>query len=353
MSTPLTHGQRIGLASLIYAVLVACMMAVVWKSGLQPGQAKPRVNEMLSFERLPSPSCDEIETGKLVLKVEGMDTGLRAVGCQDGPKPVATFWFHHGDNKLPAEADQAVWTVILGQPLSAVKDGRTLGYELVQTNEDGKTAHLSPRGRQFSFAIFAWWSPVAFAIVAYVWALLIYLARFSALLRDGAVPSTPLASRTFSLAKTQMAWWFAIVFASFVFLWLVTGEMPVISGQALSLMGISSATTLASVGVSADRKADAGNSGVFFHDLLSDANGLTIHRLQMLVMTVALGLMFLIHVGTRLTMPELDPSILTLMGLSAGTYVGLKLPEAQQGSTPPPTAPPPSPPPPAVDGQPG
>ena len=124
-----------------------------------------------------------------------------------------------------------------------------------------------------------------------------------------------------------MAWWFAIIFAAFVFLWLVTGELPTLSGQALALLGISSATTMASVGISADRTPAAGESGVFFRDLLSDANGITIQRFQMLVMTIALGLMFLIHVATRLTMPEFDASLLTLLGISAGTYVGLKIPE--------------------------
>lgn len=129
-----------------------------------------------------------------------------------------------------------------------------------------------------------------------------------------------------------MAWWFAIIFAAFVFLWLVTGEMPTLSGQALALLGISSATTMASVGISADRTPAAGESGVFFRDLLSDANGITIQRFQMLVMTIALGLMFLIHVATRLTMPEFDASLLTLLGISAGTYVGLKIPEDQGGA---------------------
>jgi hypothetical protein len=42
--------------------------------------------------------------------------------------------------------------------------------------------------------------------------------------------------------------------------------------------------------------------------------------------------MFLIHVATRLTMPEFDASLLTLLGISAGTYVGLKIPEDQGGA---------------------
>jgi len=81
-----------------------------------------------------------------------------------------------------------------------------------------------------------------------------------------------------------------------------------------------------------------GKSGVFFHDLLSDVNGITIQRFQMLVMTVALGIMFLVRVATRLTMPEFDASLLALLGISAGTYIGLKIPEDQGDGAKAPTA---------------
>ena len=47
----------------------------------------------------------------------------------------------------------------------------------------------------------------------------------------------------------------------------------------------------------------------------------------MLAITVILGVMFIIHVITTLTMPEFNGSLLTLMGIAGGAYVGFKVPE--------------------------
>jgi len=41
-------------------------------------------------------------------------------------------------------------------------------------------------------------------------------------------------------------------------------------------------------------------------------------------------------VATTLTMPQFDPSLLALMGLSAATYVGLKIPEQRAAAGAPP-----------------
>ena len=64
-------------------------------------------------------------------------------------------------------------------------------------------------------------------------------------------------------------------------------------------------------------------------DLLSDANGVTFHRFQILVWTIVLGLVFLYTVWTTLAMPQFSDTLLALMGISAGTYIGFKIPEKQ------------------------
>lgn len=330
----LSHGHKAAYASLLYVAIVVVLLFASnhYADTLEP--ADTHINRTHAFARLPGTTCEEIGgVNKLALFVKDMDTGLRAVGCSDGPHPTATFALHHeGATKTSSEADRAVWDEILGNPLETSHKPRELGYDIRWLKDDKTVQQLAKPGGTFKFYIFEWWSPTAVAVVVLVWGLLIYLAMHSALLRDAGTKGALLEARTFSLAKTQMAWWFAIIFAAFVFLWLVTGEMPTLSGQALALLGISSATTMASVGISADRTPAPGESGVFFRDLLSDANGITIQRFQMLVMTIALGLMFLIHVATHLTMPEFDASLLTLLGISAGTYVGLKIPEDQGGA---------------------
>ncbi|MEO8525366.1 MAG: hypothetical protein ABI460_11655 [Caldimonas sp.] len=335
----LSHGHKAAYATLLYVVIV---IIVLFASNHYAGAldlADTHINRTHAFPRLPGTTCEQIGgVNKLALFVKDMDTGLRAVGCSDGANPTATFALHHeGVAKTSAEIDRAVWDEILGNPLATAHRPRELGYDIRWLKDDKTVQQMAKPGGSFSFYIFEWWSPTAVAVVVLVWGLLIYLARHSALLRDAGTKDAALEARTFSLAKTQLAWWFAIIFAAFVFLWLVTGELPTLSGQALALLGISSATTMASVGISADRTPAHGESGVFFRDLLSDANGITIQRFQMLVMTIALGLMFLIHVATHLTMPEFDASLLTVLGISAGTYVGLKIPEDQGGAGKPPT----------------
>lgn len=62
----------------------------------------------------------------------------------------------------------------------------------------------------------------------------------------------------------------------------------------------------------------------FVEDILSDAGGVSFHRFQMLAWTVILGLLFVYSVWERLAMPEFSATLLSLMGISAGTYLGFK-----------------------------
>jgi hypothetical protein len=65
----------------------------------------------------------------------------------------------------------------------------------------------------------------------------------------------------------------------------------------------------------------------FYLDLLSDAHGVNFHRFQMLAWTLILGLVFVYSVLSRLAMPKFSETLLMLMGISAGTYLGFKIPE--------------------------
>lgn len=73
--------------------------------------------------------------------------------------------------------------------------------------------------------------------------------------------------------------------------------------------------------------SQAAKSEGFFRDMLSDETGVSLHRFQMLVWTVVLGLVFLSQVYKALTMPDLSPELLALLGISGGTYLGFKMPE--------------------------
>jgi hypothetical protein len=66
----------------------------------------------------------------------------------------------------------------------------------------------------------------------------------------------------------------------------------------------------------------------FFRDILSDSNGTGgLHRFQIFVWTIVLGIIFLVSVVTELSMPEFSATLLATMGISAGTYLGFKFPE--------------------------
>jgi|WetSurMetagenome_2_1015567.scaffolds.fasta_scaffold08363_5 hypothetical protein len=67
----------------------------------------------------------------------------------------------------------------------------------------------------------------------------------------------------------------------------------------------------------------------FLVDILSDDAGLSFHRFQMFAWTIVLVIIFVAEVYQELTMPDFDSTLLALMGISSGTYIGFKMPERQ------------------------
>jgi len=72
--------------------------------------------------------------------------------------------------------------------------------------------------------------------------------------------------------------------------------------------------------------ADIYSAG-FLRDLLSDGNGYSFHRFQIFAWTIVLGIIFVSSVYNSLSMPEFSTTLLGLMGISSGTYIGFKFPE--------------------------
>lgn len=67
----------------------------------------------------------------------------------------------------------------------------------------------------------------------------------------------------------------------------------------------------------------------FWRDLITDKDGVALHRFQIALWTVALGVLFVWEVWERLAMPAFSTELLALMGISSGTYLGFKWPERQ------------------------
>ena len=62
---------------------------------------------------------------------------------------------------------------------------------------------------------------------------------------------------------------------------------------------------------------------------ISGGEGVSLHRVQIIGWTVVLVFVFTVQVFTKLSIPDFNPTLLGLLGLSAGTYVGFKFPENQ------------------------
>ena len=71
----------------------------------------------------------------------------------------------------------------------------------------------------------------------------------------------------------------------------------------------------------------ATESSGFIRDILTDSTGYSFHRFQIFAWTIILGIIFLSSVYNSLSMPDFSTTLLGLMGLSAGTYIGFKFPE--------------------------
>lgn len=181
--------------------------------------------------------------------------------------------------------------------------------------------------------------------------LLLWLASHSDLLRDsGPAPALP-ARRPFSLSRTQMAFWSTLILAGYIVIWLITGDLDTITESLLGLMGISAGTALGGALIDNNKNqpnpvpaqpaagaapaaapapvpppAPAVSEG-FLRDILSDDRGISLHRFQMAVWTVVLGIIFIATAYNTLRMPEFSATLLGLMGISSGTYLGFKLPE--------------------------
>lgn len=266
---------------------------------------------------------------KYTLLVNGDYTGITAQGCLSGTVSRVSFLLAKTTDPASA-ANSAAWHRLIGFPWRG--DGRSLLRNIPLGVSDAKGNAVGASNVTLRFD----WSPtlkivIACIAVAVVLTLFCVLGATTGLLRDvGADTSVPYDKRTFSLARTQMAWWTAIIVVSYIYEWLALNLIPTLSAQALALMGISGVLGVTSRGVDLTRQTVfPSTKPSFFLDLISDEGGVAIHRFQMLIFTVAVGVMFLYQVFTNCVMPDLDATTLTLIGISGATYIGFKTTEPQ------------------------
>jgi len=255
------------------------------------------------------------------------------------------------------EASREVWTYLLGKPRFRprhvpVSVGIEGGYALPSEATVAPAIRLEviPTG----------WLSIWAAVMAVLLYSGVRLARESDMLRDtGPSPDAKLR-KAYSLARVQLAAWTFLILASYLFIGLITGDYTTsITDSVLALMGISVGTTIgssiidnnptrtsaaAAAAPAAPVVAGAGGApvvaggavapaattatattGHWWKDILMDQDGVNFHRFQMAAWTFVLGIVFLRQVYNELAMPEFNANLLALIGISSGTYLGLKI----------------------------
>lgn len=269
---------------------------------------------------------------------------------------------------LIAKANNDCGQIVLfldGQPIKGLKPescDRMSGhirYRLLRTNDSDNAWHAllgSPHG--FTHIVSATVGPDAqntignpqefeleviprmqfWAFMFLIGAMLgvfIWLCRGTSLIRSGS-PEVPPAQRPYSLSLFQMAFWFFLVLASYVFLWLINDELDTITESVLALIGIGAATALGATLIDQNKPTPLASdrSKGFLQDVISDPTGISIHRFQMFAWTLILGVIFIASVYKNLEMPQFSATLLGLMGISSGTYLGFKVPEKASTDAP-------------------
>jgi hypothetical protein len=270
------------------------------------------------------------------LWLDGMPTGVEQLGCEqsDPAKRWLTFPISRTATSAQAESEKA-WTYLLHNPFEMLRKNFQRKVSVSIRHSDG-TGEISCSAAALQVSS----KPAMLSaglLVAGILLLLSWLAVSSDILRDAGPTAAPLQAgqrRTYSLARLQMAWWFGIVLSCYVFLWVILGDLPILSNSALWLMGMSGAAGAVAAGVDQQKQNTVQVSQGWISDLLTNANGVALHRFQMLAWTVVLGVIFIQQCLANLGMPEFDASTLALVGVSTGAYLGCKIPENQQDASP-------------------
>jgi hypothetical protein len=255
----------------------------------------------------------------ITLFVEGMDSGNSPVGV-DLESGTLTFVLDRNDE------NRQLWRPFLYDPLfdPQVSIHVSVGIRGERPLPRAPGANLIIQIRKL---FVDWTTWIWLGLLALISVGIILSAVRTDMLRDGSAVDG--VKRAYSLGRTQMAWWFFLAVLSFSFIWMVTGDRDTIPPSVLGLMGISAATAVVAAAIPRKDENQEGPrpSAGWWRDLVSDDRGtVALERLQVIVWTIVLSGVFLTSVIWDLTMPDFNTTLLALMGISSGTYLGFSLP---------------------------
>jgi hypothetical protein len=291
------------------------------------------------------------------------------------------FDLAHGDTS------KAAWALVLANPTTHKRNlDVSVGYEDSYPFA-GTTMLFRPLAVIYAVLGAAFMAMLIVSFFCLLW--------WTDICRDGkpAIPDditglpvvSPSAYGPYSLSKVQAGIWFLVILGGYILIVAVTHDISgTINGTALTLMGIGAATMVGSavIQVNQGQAADAAKQVVaarklgqqikdltasvatkkgtaeepaisklltdtefafkratnqsigFWNDIVSDANGVNFQRFQMAAWTIVLAFIFFKAITAILAMPDFDNTLLALQGLSAGTYLGLKITEPKVTDVP-------------------
>ena len=132
----------------------------------------------------------------------------------------------------------------------------------------------------------------------------------------------------YSLARTQMAVWLILTVTGFIFLWLTLGQyVNVITSSVLVLLGINATTGLIATKIppstdDASRPDPVTKS--FLQDILADGDGVQLQRVQVVIWTLIIAVIFIWNVVYDFMFVAFDTNLLLMMGIAQAAYIGFK-----------------------------
>ena len=160
--------------------------------------------------------------------------------------------------------------------------------------------------------------------------LIVFLSLYTAIKTNILRTSSTNPNAKYSFTNVQMMWWTAIISCAFIILYGKTGDYGTINQSTVILMSIALATTAGSSLITTAQRQngiavhqDTASKG-FFQDILSDENGINMHRLQALIFNVLFGITFIANFWIKNKFPEFNNAELSLLGVSSGAFVALK-----------------------------
>lgn len=241
------------------------------------------------------------------------------------------------------DRNRDIWTHLL----SPLTFRRSVQFSVGLEQVDPFATDFTQASGRAQLTVLNWrWLLIALVIVATIGLAFCALAMHTTLLMERYQLPAGTLSHRFSLAKVQLALWFFVIFGAFLVIWVATGNFDTLNSSILSTLSISAGTALGDTFVKAAgpptavAALQAGDTDTFnaprwkvrrfMRELISDDEGCSIARFQMLAWTVALVIVFLADVFNDLQMPVFGPELLYLLGLSTGTYVAHRVPEMQR-----------------------